>query len=116
VEIKAALTPEEWKTKSVRRFSRAAGARNFDLEPNGLFVHVGYEETMDDAYHIFFSLSEDHYALAALCLHGQPFGFTREDVEMLRYSAENTRDNYAAQDYLSLADRLEALLPPKDDD
>ena len=59
---------------------------------------------------------------------GQPFSFTREDVEMLRGIAksahlmmENRPDGYWSNDVANadnlasnLADRIEALLPPDD--
>lgn len=56
----------------------------------------------------------DH-ALAALALHGQPFGFTWEDVDLLH---EIKFRNEAEADELgllakSLADRIAALLPPR---
>ncbi len=46
------------------------------------------------------------HGTAALCLHGQPFGFTWADVEMLRGFS-------ATYDYEELADRIQALLPPQ---
>lgn len=57
------------------------------------------------------------HAIAALSLHGQPFGFTREDVALLRDMAGDYegRNGYfpEGQRLLSLADRLAALLPPE---
>lgn len=60
--------------------------------------------------------------LAAFCLYGQPFGFTREDVKVLKEVAEY-ETNLAYDDLrhadawvapmLLLADRIEALLPPE---
>jgi len=52
------------------------------------------------------------HALAALCLHGQPFGFRHEDVLLCRgnlYHVE-TPEFYGA--LYDLADRIAALLPP----
>lgn len=62
------------------------------------------------------------HGIAAANLHGQPFGFTREDVECLRELAKHYNDdadNYettgpAAVWLSALADRIEALLPPDD--
>jgi len=68
------------------------------------------------------------HAVAALCLHLQPFGFAREDVEILDrvatglgfqamdleakgISSKFERDRQDALN--SLADRIEALLPPE---
>lgn len=64
-------------------------------------------------------LPQSRHQLAALALHGQPFGFTREDVVFLRRVAE---DEYTAtgarllphgERLLALAARIEALLPPE---
>lgn len=53
----------------------------------------------------------DPHKLAALCLHGQPFGFTRKDVENLRLWACDFP--YDVDDIArDLASRIEALLPP----
>jgi len=49
------------------------------------------------------------HGIAAANLHGQPFGFTREDVRVLRQEAGYYHDGIA-----DLADRIEALLPPED--
>ena len=58
------------------------------------------------------------HAIAATALHGQPFGFTREDVALLRehFTWDVTCDvsEGAARSGTSLADRIEALLPPED--
>jgi len=51
---------------------------------------------------------------AALALHGQPFGFTREDVWHLRaLLAVDALDDTARTRTLSLANRIAALLPPE---
>jgi len=47
------------------------------------------------------------HATAAILLHDQPFGFTREDVEYLRAGCMGHYNN-------DLANRIEALLPPED--
>lgn len=66
--------------------------------------------------------SEDKHLVAALCLHGQPFGFTWEDVEGLRSVAaylahmKATDGVIDADGVLSIAARIEALLPPKGSD
>lgn len=67
------------------------------------------------------------HGLAALCLHGQPFGFTREDVQDVQAAIREVRMNIGAKLYnpedvptiraledrlLALADRIAALLPP----
>jgi hypothetical protein len=60
----------------------------------------------------------DAHVDAALALYGQPFGFTREDVGILREAAkriERERNPYIMfpENLSSLADRIEALLPPE---
>jgi hypothetical protein len=67
---------------------------------------------------------EGRHGLAARCLHGQPFGFTREDVVRCRraaHAAEGRHDQSGEwadyedmEAWASLADRIEALLPPED--
>lgn len=63
-----------------------------------------------------FGEPEKRHMLAALCLDGHPFGFSREDVELLRVTIEVaedvTRDVPSGDRLRSLADRIEALLPP----
>ena len=61
------------------------------------------------------------HAHAAFTLHDQPFGFTWDDVEVLRFHAEGQRDDSVPIDDVlkvprslhAIADRIEALLPPK---
>lgn len=108
-EIKAALTAEEWSTFDVSGFvnQRPTMVKYIDGD-----VEVG--NTIVPAEHL--------HALAALCLHGQPFGFTWEDVEEVRSCALGFRcgdfaggngEPYASR-LDALADRIAALLPPED--
>lgn len=58
----------------------------------------------------------DRHAAAALCLHGQPFGFTWKDVDALRWALEFVMPPDGDDRSLalrSLADRVGALLPPR---
>jgi len=60
--------------------------------------------------------AQANHQLAALCLYGQPFGFTREDVVMLRcVEVVCRRESLVepASSMASLADRIAALLPPE---
>ncbi len=57
-------------------------------------------------------------AVAALCLHNQPYGFTHEDVRTLRAAGEESEAFYDGYDantarLRSLASRIAALLPPE---
>lgn len=91
--IEPALTAEEW-AEMLRRPSRVAN---------------GIEESAQTG---------DFHGAAALALYGQPFGFTREDMEMLEqiqdfvYVASVTRPELRAW-AKGMADRIEALLPPE---
>ncbi|MSP63224.1 MAG: hypothetical protein EXR72_23365 [Myxococcales bacterium] len=54
---------------------------------------------------------------AALCLYGQPFGFTWEDVDGLRALAESLGGTIHNPESVAplrdLADRIAAMLPPR---
>ena len=64
--------------------------------------------------------SGQRHGLAALCLHNQPFGFTREDVRYLRACADIVGEVQGGHYHTEegelhrIADRIEALLPPED--
>jgi hypothetical protein len=59
-----------------------------------------------------YSASIPAQKVAALCLHGQPFGFAVADVQLLRSLAVT---HPACEAHASgLADRIEALLPPEE--
>lgn len=56
----------------------------------------------------------DRHGLAALALHGKPFGFTREDVTLLATVVTAVGGIASVADPLrSLAERIAALLPPE---
>ncbi len=86
-KVKNALTAEEWADWI------NVGDESFIVERHGDFSH----------------------GVAAACLHERPFGFTREDVDLLG----NVHSNHFGCDEkacwaVSLADRIESLLPPED--
>lgn len=88
--VKAALTPEEWEG-----------------EPGWpILVHqhgqVDTEATV--AY---------RHRMAALALHGQPFGFTREDVRLLSGLGTALTNYHGIVAVESLMGRIAALLPPE---
>jgi hypothetical protein len=112
---KPALTPEEWAELcadwySVNRgpylgWPVADGARRLEIEEDKVEVHLDPDEyTAIPQWGL--------HAVAALCLHGQPFGFTWDDVAMLR---EEGSVGYpeTGRKLRDLADRIEALLPPE---
>lgn len=108
-DVKPALTAEEW----------ARGPGVFGWDDGSVFIAHRDEQP---------SVERPH-AVAAVLLHGQPFGFTREDVRMLRECAKQQRDieldseaiayagslEYGAE-LDALADRIAALLPPEPTD
>lgn len=131
--IEPALTPEQWAEARVK-FPRPE--RYSDWVEGGYYI--GTEG--DFAGELVFELEVEgcdrdtpldrRHALAALALVGQPFGFTWEDVDRLRYAARGTIEycdrlmpddsggccgNSADSAALaSLADRIAALLPPRE--
>ena len=117
--MKPALSAEEWAAKE--RVVDEPGFYDFGTRYGDFCI--------SDSRHTSASCGQEHFhAIAALCLHNQEFGFTREHVGMLRdahfyladYFGERaacgfTRAEAAAEaDPLSdLADLIEALLPPE---
>ena len=104
-EIKAALTAEEWSWW-------------YDEWKREEAV---FSVTDDQGY----SAELPKHQIAALCLHDQPFGFTREDIEVLCNVLEDLDDKmqrgpegieiYVQPKYdavASLSARISALLPP----
>jgi hypothetical protein len=102
-EIKPALTSEEWE-----HFEFATGERPGDtlfgyINPDTRALHLGWNgDGMKPV--------KNSAPLAALALYGQPFGFTREDVRELRAMSVNGFTYFGLN---SIADRIEALLPPE---
>lgn len=107
-EIEPALTPEEW------------------VREGGLMDEIQAREGWFEA-----SVHEpaDRHRIAALALHGQPFGFTWDDVAGLREitsayiglidqavasPASIAGEETLAQQLRALADRIAALLPPRE--
>lgn len=99
-EIKPALTPEEWRKK-------ATG----DGDTGDTMILDGFVAVVMDFTRFIEVL--DRHGTAALCLHGQPFGFTREDVLLCRGQLHHPESAEIWELLHSLADRIEALLPPK---
>lgn len=130
--VNAAMTPEEWQAMVVKRGEYAYAA----ITSEGLMI---VSAAGGPAYHDTAAvLPEVYHSVAALCLHGQPFGFTWEDarkhyVEGVRAEGERHAmmmmtqvrapdDGFlarlrAVEDRMkwhkSMADRIAALLPPE---
>lgn len=94
-KVEPALTPEEW-AYAVERWRLDDGPSRYVSGDDRCYAGCRIPES-------------DYHATAALCLHGQPFGFTRADVESVRYVSDWLDRPNPLRD---LADRIEALLPP----
>ena len=94
-DFKHALTSEEWEEHRKLRFG-------------GGPLWALYQGYLD-------------HAVAAICLKGKPYGFTREDVEMLEFrskecdctSFDNGLPHTEGDKWRDLAARIAALLPEK---
>ena len=112
-----ALTSDEW----ARRLARPHSGALVDFghcECGAPVVRNLLDDSLPPA---------NRHALAALALHGQPFGFMAKDVKNLRETAEESDEGDASNDFylggyqvtvgsewlLNLADRIAALLPPE---
>jgi len=119
--VRPALTADEWTRAVVRRTVDGGDETNTMLYVRDGVLHVVNEDSIDMEAMEAIVNSAAHHPLAALALHEQPFGFTRDDVKLLRgpaYSAllEVARDgeeSALAEDALALASRIAALLPPE---
>lgn len=100
--IKAALTAEEW-----------AVAHDYWGVPSVILGQVG--STLANGA---FVSEGNRHALAALCLHEQPFGFWPQLPFSLRSAAEHlrvlTKEPNGWTDLDLAADIIQALLPPED--
>lgn len=91
-EIKPALTVEDWAEAMASGYRRPADAVDYEA---ALYPHRS----------------------AALLLYGEPFGFTWEDVVLVRELATIDADSVAYHEWKrirDLADRIAALLPPRE--
>ena len=101
--VQPALTAKEWENK---RYYAESGTGEMIVNM-GKWNGTGFMAHSSIPEH---GRSADRHAAAALCLHEQPFGFTREDVDDLK-------DIIALLGFKDLEDlvaRIEALLPPED--
>ena len=97
--MKPALTAEEWASEIANTY--------FPLEDRMWWA----ADEADLPY------GGHRHALAALALHGQPFGFNDEDRAMLYLFADTLGARGVHESHVarckSLADRIAALLPPE---
>lgn len=111
-EINPALTPEEWGAVRAWPGVQRRGEHTF--------LQLLGEEVYYEREGAAISFEEDRHALAALALHGKPFGFEPAHVSALRGVA---RSHYEMEDggfffmgrlLNEIADRIAALLPPEE--
>ena len=129
--IEPALTAEQWA-----RIPQGPLSSNARILDKGRVVTAGYRDQLasDSLSAVLDAKSApvqvelvacgNYAGLAAYCLHDQSFGFTREDVEMHRQAATIQGELNQFHDlallerrslwHTSMADRIEALLPPAD--
>lgn len=114
MKIEPALTAEEW------------GHPEHRVERNGDWIYEPPILTCPvvGSLNSGVALGDIRHAAAALCLYGQPFGFTREDIKVIRDAARDLTtgiedasqvrfaERHAAE-LNEIADRLESLLPPE---
>lgn len=88
--IRPALTPEEWADTRAGNWFAADGsplvavfAADTRTTLFGQTINAG-DLLMPDALEVHPLAMRERQQLAALCLHGHPQGFTREDVAMAR--------------------------------
>lgn len=127
--IPRALSPKEWAEQIAHatQFSRTSGHgeiashvyASLSSKQDGV-TELGPEP---DRLEIFWNnasesvLVWDRHKLAALCLYQQPFGFTQEDVKLVRSSCWSTPADPGCQNaaarcpMCSLASRISSLLP-----
>jgi hypothetical protein len=98
--IPPALTEDEWKIGMTDRHPE---------EPWGDVALSGGGVAITGVP--YYTPIENRHACAALCLYDQTFGFTHEDVKLLRLIADG-RGVYPGINVDLLADRIAALLPP----
>lgn len=110
--VRPALTSEEWERLACETRGEKV-ALGMDASMATMLVVTARTETGPTLV----GTRQLHQA-AALALHDQPFGFTREDVETCRGIADQAdafRLNAGAEQWLrSLAARIAALLPPEE--
>ena len=108
-KVVPALSAEEWANDWFKFGSGFGGKPQVRVERDRYGLYLEAEENVGALLD-----GAARHALAALALHGQPFGFTREDANLIRGAVNmpiwpwpHMRDQW-----LALADRIETLLPP----
>jgi len=121
-----ALSPEQWNAGDYRQSARELDTwakqkpeRRGEDDDTEYVAKLGlsYDDgviLMNRAHDRVLVPPPARAALAAFALVGQPFGFTQEDVAIVRQAAQRLGSEATGAALLHLADRLAALLPPTD--
>ncbi len=123
IKLHGALTPEQWSARDYRqpaseldRWAAEKPERRTRTDSTEYVAKLGLSEddcviVMNRAHDRVLIPPPARHALGALALAGQPFGLTREDVALVRASAERASSGSSREALESLAERLEVLLP-----
>lgn len=122
-EIPPALTREQWETRDYRQAARDLDSWAKKVEPRSAddsteyVAKLGLSENdsvivMNRAHDRVLVPPPARAALAAFALAEQPFGFSQADVLALHAAAEAAQNAGTSKSLRSLAERLQALLPP----
>ena len=126
--MKPALTAEEWARERKSFENRTPKKRRGMIEFSDIkLLEYTDEKGVHNGLHVYGKgllcnvNAPNLPALAALCLHEQPFGFTQADATMHRDAAhacitsgQTIGPGSMHEWHISMAERLEALLPPED--
>jgi hypothetical protein len=122
-KIQPALTPDQWETRDYRQAARELDSWAKTAEPRSgndsteFVAKLGLSENgsvtaMNRAHDRVLVPPPARAALAAFALAEQPFGFTQADVTALSAAADAAQNAGIAESLRSIAERLQALLPP----
>jgi len=124
IQLHPALTAEQWTARDYRqpaseldRWADRKSERRQEDDSTEYVAKLGlsYDDcvvVMSRAHERVLVPPPARAALGAFALAGQPFGFSRDDAALVRRAADRSEDHTAREALHSLAERLEALLPP----
>ena len=120
-KIKPALTAEEWSKERKSFENRTTGERGMIEFSTIELLEYTNEDGVHNGLHIYGNglfcnvNAPNLFALSALCLHDQPFGFTRDMLRALRELGHPSQTIEEMDLAWAAMDRIEALLPPEGD-
>lgn len=107
--IKPAMTPTQWEERCwYRQCKRTHNGGLFSFDADEVEING---DDHDEPARIF---DEERHVVAAACLYAQPYGFTWADVDALQYDGVGYDEGHSQEALDSLAERIAALLPPRD--